>query len=278
MTTEQLVKNLKTMEANLGDDTKSMNNLQQSLSQTTTTAKATNVGLGVTQKTIRATGVAAKAAATMIKTALYSIGIGLIIEGIVQIYNLVNRIVQKSREVKRTNDEIAKSTNQMASKGIVVLKELANAYAKVADTAEAKQEFLTKYADKIKETGLAIDTVKEAEDVFVKNTQKYVDAMIARAKAQATEAAAIKLYQEYLDKRYQLEQKLDKSRSRNGLFSGIRQKGLLKKIEEEDKRIDERMHSLLEDVAELEEEAGEVIGSLEATITPETKTNTDTTD
>lgn len=231
---------------------------------------AAELGMTKFQKVLAKTGVVGRVAIGMIKTALYSIGIGLIIELLVQAYNWIDKIIQKGKEVKRTNEEIAKSTNQTASKGIVVLKELANAYAKVGDTADDKQKFLEKYGDKIRETGLAIDTVEEAEDAFVNNTQKYIKAITDRAKAQATENVAIKLYEEYLNNRYELEQKLQKANEKGRDRRGSK---IAKEIDEEDKRINDRMKDLLQQVAELEKSYSGVFAYLETTTKPDPKTD-----
>lgn len=110
----------------------------------------------------------------------------------------------------KINKEISQSTNQIGSKQVVVLKELAIAYNKLGDSAESKRKFLEKYSEKIKETGISIDDLKKAEDVFVNNTDKYINAIMARAKAQATENAAIKIYEQYLNDAYDREQKGEK--------------------------------------------------------------------
>lgn len=164
-------------------------------------------------------------------------------------------------------------TNQTSSKAIIALRELSNAYAKVGDSTKGKEKFLQQYADKIKETGLAIDTVKEAEDVFVKNTPKYIKAITDRAKAQAIEAAAVKLYQEYLDKRYDLEQKLQKATDKG---RDRRRSKLIKEIDEEDRKINDRMNKLLQQVADLEKSYSGIFSSLETTTNP--SPNIDKTD
>lgn len=95
-----------------------------------------------------------------------------------------------------------------------MLKELALGYQRLGDSVEDKRKFLEKYKDKIRETGISIDDLKKAEDVFVNNTEKYVNAIMARAKAQATENQAIKIYQEYLDERYALEQEYETNKNK----------------------------------------------------------------
>ena len=102
--------------------------------------------------------------------------------------------------------------NQIGAKQVAILKELAFAYQKVGDSAEDKKKFIEEYNEKIKETGINVTNVNQADDVFIKNTNKYISAIMARAKAQATENKAIQLYQEYLDKQSDLESQLVKKR------------------------------------------------------------------
>lgn len=151
-------------------------------------------------------GTAVKGAMTSIGATLgIMAGVAAVIAAINAIGNAIKKIVDAATETHKLNKEINELANKNGAKAIVVLKELSYAYAKVGDSAKEKQKFLKDYSDKIKETGLAIDTVVEAEDTFVNNTQKYVAAIMARAKAQATEQKAIELYQKYLDDRNKLE-------------------------------------------------------------------------
>ena len=137
-----------------------------------------------------------------------------IVAAVSALANYISKIREAAREQQRLNKEINQTTNQIASKQIVVLKELAIAYGKVGDSAKAKEQFLEDYKDKIKETGIAINDVKTAEDVLVNNTDKYVTALMKRAEAQAAEQVAIKIYQDYLNERYDLEQKLIENNER----------------------------------------------------------------
>lgn len=195
---------------------------------------------------------------------------------------------------RKLNKEISEGTNQAASKQIVVLKELSIAYQKLGESSEKKQEFLKKYSDKIKETGISVDDLKKAEDVFVNNTDTYVNAIMARAKAQAVENAAVKIYQEYLDERYDLEQKFAKNKNKSAgtsskeeyvtLLKGMgmtaeqaeeawntatnkRQQKILDQINNADKEVQERLKKMFEDVAQLEQEYAGFFGSVTTTAT-----------
>ena len=137
---------------------------------------------------------------------------GLTIDGFWDWVTGANSAAEAQRQL---NKEISEGTNQAASKQIVILKELSIAYGKLGDSVDKKKEFLDKYSEKIKETGLSVNDLKTAEDVFINNTDNYINAIVARAKAQATENAAIKLYQDYLNERYDLEQKFTKRKNKD---------------------------------------------------------------
>lgn len=151
-----------------------------------------------------------------VKTALKTIGnvtvwialataIGVAINKIIEYISSIKSAEKEAAEFRKS---ITDTTNQIASKSIAIFRELQIAYERVGDSADAKRKFIEQYSDKIKETGLNITDVKTAEDAFVNNTGNYVEALTARAKAQAIEQAAIKLYEEYLNKRTELENQI----------------------------------------------------------------------
>lgn len=184
--------------------------------------------------------------------------LGLSVE---KIWDFITGANSAAKATKQLNKEISEMTNQNSAKALISLRQLSEGFKKVGDSAEAKKKFLDDYKNKIQETGLAIDTVEEAEDVFVKNTGKYVEAIKQRAKAQAMEAALVKIYTEYMNERYDLEQKLDKAESNNRERRTERMK---RKIAELDKEYDERSSKLVGLIAELEGEYAGIFASLEA--------------
>lgn len=269
----------------MGEDSEAIKQIQKELKAAEAATVATASGF--------------KKLGTAIKSALATVGWTLLITAIVtaafKLWDYIKAIKTAAQEQKELNKEISQGTNQSASKQIVVLKELAAAYNKLGDAADKKKEFLQKYSDKIKETGLSIDDLKKAEDVFVNNTDKYVNAIMARAKAQAVENAAVKIYQEYLDERYDLEQKFadDKNKAAGTntkeeyitLLQGMgmtadeaeqawatatskKQQKILDQIDAADKKVQERLKKMFEDVAELEKEYAGIFASATTTTTP----------
>lgn len=260
---------------------KSQTVLNQQIAESQTKLKGYETALGGATVGVKKLGDGLKAVGKTVGwTVVISFAVGVVLKlldalglTVDKFWDFITGANNAANAQKKLNKEISEMTNQTSSKAIIALRELSNAYAKVGDSTKGKEKFLQQYADKIKETGLAIDTVKEAEDVFVKNTPKYIKAITDRAKAQAIEAAAVKLYQEYLDKRYDLEQKLQKATDKG---RDRRRSKLIKEIDEEDRKINDRMNKLLQQVADLEKSYSGIFSSLETTTNP--SPNIDKTD
>lgn len=196
----------------------------------------------------------------------------------------INKIIEYISSIKSAEKEAAEfrksitdTTNQIASKSIAIFRELQIAYERVGDSADAKRKFIEQYSDKIKETGLNITNVKTAEDAFVNNTGNYVEALTARAKAQAIEQAAIKLYEEYLNKRTELENQISDTSFgeasawqafkatamfwkdySNTIYEYTKQnkENTYKQLDDLNKDIEKRIKKLFEDVADTNKKYG----------------------
>lgn len=220
-----------------------------------------------------------------VKTALKTIGnvtvwialataIGLAINKIIEYISSIKSAEKEAAEFRKS---ITDTTNQIASKSIAIFRELQIAYERVGDSADAKRKFIEQYSDKIKETGLNITDVKTAEDAFVNNTGNYVEALEARAKAQAIEQAAIKLYEEYLNKRTELENQISDTSFgevsawqafkatamfwkdySNTIYEYTKQnkENTYKQLDDLNKDIEKRIKKLFEDVADTNKKYG----------------------
>jgi gas vesicle protein len=200
--------------------------------------------------------------------------IGLAINKVIDYVSSIRTAAKEQEEFRKS---ITDATNQISSKSIAIFKELQIAYERVGDSADAKQEFLNKYADKIKETGLNINTVAQAEDAFINNTGNYVAALTARAKAQAIEEQAIKIYEEYLNKRSELENKIEDTNFgeasawqafkatamfwkdyQGQIYEYTKQnkENTYNELSDLNREIEERLRKMFEDVAELNKKYG----------------------
>lgn len=105
------------------------------------------------------------------------------------------------------NKEIREQTAKSVAGTISTLQQLAKTFRTLGNEA-AKEQFLLDYRDKLDSIKEGIDNVDAAEDLLVKNTDTYIKALMDRGRALATENAAAKLYEDYLTKRLELEDKL----------------------------------------------------------------------
>ena len=108
-----------------------------------------------------------------------------------------------------------KTTSELSSSKLAKFYELQKAFEAIGNSAESKKQFLEDYSDQLKETGLAINDVQTAEDAFINNTDKYVQAIIARAKIDAYKEQITKKTQETLEKNLELERKIESGEYKN---------------------------------------------------------------
>lgn len=276
----------------LNDSTKEARNSIAVTNEQLERLKRNSPGIAaVLNKQAEASNAAAKGAAELasgvgkVKTALKTIGnvtvwialataIGLAINKIIEYISSIKSAEKEAAEFRKS---ITDTTNQIASKSIAIFRELQIAYERVGDSADAKRKFIEQYSDKIKETGLNITDVKTAEDAFVNNTGNYVEALEARAKAQAIEQAAIKLYEEYLNKRTELENQISDTSFgevsawqafkatamfwkdySNTIYEYTKQnkENTYKQLDDLNKDIEKRLKKLFEDVADTNKKYG----------------------
>lgn len=106
------------------------------------------------------------------------------------------------------NKELTELSSQTASDKIVRVKELSDAYSKLGDDLNAKQQFISQYKEELADMGIAMGGVNDADNVFINNTDAYVNAIMARAKADALRDKARADYSAYLEEQAALELEL----------------------------------------------------------------------
>ena len=148
----------------------------------------------------------------VVKSVFSTVGWTLLISALVtaayKLWDYVKNIKTARQEQVEFNQELNKTTANLASKGLSTYYELAEAYKQIGDNAEQKKAFLENYRKEIEATGLAINDVNDADDAFVNNTENYVQAVIARAKIDAYREQIANKTKETLLENQELERKL----------------------------------------------------------------------
>lgn len=185
---------------------------------------------------IATTATVTKTASRTISTAFKTIGssvgwtilITAIITAISKVWDYVSSIKSAKKEQEEFNRSIYEAANNISSKTLVAFKQLQQAYSDVGDSVKAKQKFLKDYADQIEETGLKLNTVNDLDAAFINNTDAYVNAIMARAKAQALENKAVEIYEEFLNKRSELEESITSGEAADLTFWQTIQQSILR--------------------------------------------------
>lgn len=153
--------------------------------------KAFIVGLSGVKKAIIGTGIGALVVA-----------VGLLIANWDKISKMMENINPQKKAAKAARElnlEITKLANQSAGDKIAKVKELSIAYSKMGDNLNAKKQFVIDYKDELANMGIEMKNVNDADEIFVKNTDAYITAIMARAKADAARKKATEEYQKALD-------------------------------------------------------------------------------
>lgn len=91
-------------------------------------------------------------------------------------------VAEKSREAAKA---IREATGQAAADGVTDIERLAAAYSKLGNNLQDKQRFVADNAEAFRKLGVEVRGVADAENLLIRNKDKFVQAQIAKATAQA---------------------------------------------------------------------------------------------
>lgn len=103
---------------------------------------------------------------------------------------------------------------------VAEFQRLAQAYRDVGDNASAKQKFLEDYREELDKTGLAIYDITDADNIFITNSEKVVEAYKLRAQALAGMQLASEQYTKALEQQSKDEEELNR-------YTALRDRALL---------------------------------------------------
>lgn len=131
-------------------------------------------------KLAAAFGVSTVAAKALLAT--LTLGLSVAITGAIV---LIDRLVAKNREAKKSQEEFTTAVAESAYKTIGEVERLSQAYTKLGDDIRAKEQFILDNRDAFDKLGAKIRSVADAENLLIKNKQSFIDAQIAKARAMA---------------------------------------------------------------------------------------------
>lgn len=158
------------------------------------------------------------------KVAVAALSGGLATAGVAVATILIKKLVEKYKEQKQAAEEARQAQeefNKEVSKGaapaIQKFEELRSKWGTLKTDME-KNDFLRENATELKKLGLAVDSVDDAEQLWISHTQDYWDAQVQRAKADAYRAKIT----EKIAERLRLEEEMEQHEndSSNARFGG----------------------------------------------------------
>ena len=176
-----------------------------------------------------------------------------------------------NKEQKDFNEALGDSTKGTLAK----LEKMSQEWEKMGNDFKAKEQYIIDNKSAFEELGKAVGSVAEAEDMLIKNKDKFKEAIIEKAKAGIYQAKAEELIAKQVENEQELA-KLNPYVTKTRKIKGKLGSYKLEYYKEDNPRIKE----LQDENAELQKEIDKLLGKAIAnktTVEPETTTTTTTT-
>lgn len=174
--------------------------------QLTIVARAKDMLTAANARLATALGISTAAAQALMAT--LTLGLSAAITAIVVLLSRMSSESSKAAEQqKKFNEEVAKAAGKPLSAYIALKTE----WEQLSTSLKDREKWVQDNADRFEALGLKVYDAKTAEDVLIKNSENFVKACIAKAKALAAQQLAAEKYEEILKKQAEIEAMPDKT-------------------------------------------------------------------
>lgn len=189
----------------------------------TTVAKAKELLAAVTNKLTIALGGSTIAAKALMATLTLGLSVAITV-----IIAALSKLQSKQAEAKKAQEEFNKKVSEAAGKPVAAYRALQTEWISLSGSLKEREKWVQNNADKFKELGFSVRDAKEAEELLVSNSSKFVEAMMLRAKATATSELAIEKYKAVIEAQNKLDATPKAYVSKKGTYTdgyGVKRKG-----------------------------------------------------
>lgn len=165
-----------------------------------TVAKAKELLAAANLKLATALGISTVAAQALMAT--LTLGLSVAITAVIAIISKLN---SKQVEAKKAADEFNKKVAEAAGKPLAAYRALQVEWLSLTDSLREREKWVQDNADKFNDLGYKVRNAKEAEDLLINNSQKFVESCILKAKALAAQNLAAEKYQEIIKKQGEID-------------------------------------------------------------------------
>lgn len=165
-----------------------------------TVTKAKELLAAANLKLAGALGISTVAAQALMAT--LTLGLSVAITAIIV---AINKFQSKQAEAKKAADEFNKKVAEAAGKPIAAYRALQTEWLSLTDSLKDREKWVQENGDRFNELGYKVRNAKEAEDLLINNSQKFIEACILKAKALAAQNLAAEKYQEIIKKQAEID-------------------------------------------------------------------------
>lgn len=189
----------------------------------TTVAKAKELLAAATNKLTIALGCSTIAAKALMATLTLGLSVAITV-----IIAALSKLQSKQAEAKKAQEEFNKKVSEAAGKPVAAYRALQTEWISLSGSLKEREKWVQDNADNFKELGFSVRDAKEAEELLVSNSSKFVEAMMLRAKAAATSELAIEKYKAVIEAQNKLDATPKAYVSKKGTYTdgyGVKRKG-----------------------------------------------------
>ena len=110
---------------------------------------------------------------------------GWVLAGVSALIALASHFSRKAREAKKAQEEFTKAMVEGAYKPIGKIEELSVKYTALGDNIKQKEQFIKDNKKAFDELGVSVTSLRDAENLLIKNKDAFITAQRAKAKAMA---------------------------------------------------------------------------------------------
>lgn len=189
----------------------------------TTVAKAKELLAAATNKLTIALGGSTIAAKALMATLTLGLSVAITV-----IIAALSKLQSKQAEAKKAQEEFNKKVSEAAGKPVAAYRALQTEWISLSGSLKEREKWVQDNADNFKELGFSVRDAKEAEELLVSKSSKFVEAMMLRAKAAATSELAIEKYKAVIEAQNKLDATPKAYVSKKGTYTdgyGVKRKG-----------------------------------------------------
>lgn len=233
----------------------------------TTVAKAKELLAAATNKLTIALGGSTIAAKALMATLTLGLSVAITV-----IIAALSRLQSKQAEAKKAQEEFNKKVAEAAAKPVAAYRALQTEWISLSGSLKEREKWVQDNADKFNDLGYSVRNAKEAEELLVTNSAKFVEAMMLRAKATATSELAVEKYKKVIEAQNRLDTTPKAYVSKKGTYTdgyGVQRKGVVlekssnwKEAEEELQKAEEAYNKLVNQQISFTQKEKEILASI----------------